>query len=153
MRRDEVVNNKLNDFLERRDHERAAEKRLDTMPDAENVGTAVVSNPFRFGTTRLPNLCPCCFHRFPKDKGTKAIMAIDGNFAQFRWGHVGKGNTDMYDDMFFLHPPPDTVKFLNKLQIPTDPTVCDHNFKASSNFKPRTMEMFDETGLLLVVCR
>lgn len=109
--------------------------------------------PLRLKVGALSALCPACFHRTTSEDRSPLSIGIDGNMQQFRYGHVGKHNTDVYDTPMFYH-----VEYglrTNKAEDEKNPnvagTICEHNFKAI--MKPNTMKFKDETGLLMMVCR
>lgn len=189
LKRDEVVNNALNKFLDGKEtisidttaraiesgasidadgdssmqelDIESAQVRNAITPDGLDSGDSGSSNapkhirkPFRFGINNFPTLCPCCFHRTENDEGSPACCSLDGNMQQSRYGHVAPDNFDRYDEWTFIHAPEHEREEIEKLKLPAGEAVCDHNFTAGNgNPKPTTLRMFDETGLLLMVCR
>lgn len=133
--RDDYLHSVINGFFDRKASERPR-------PDAPNV--------IRLSTASPQTLCPACFYRTSPTDKTKACLSIDGNMQHSRFAHVAK-TTPLYLDpkMFFVVPFGQQVRHISKED--KDETVCSHNFKASA--KPHTLRFYDETGLLLVVCR
>lgn len=125
-----------------------------SLPDTN--ATPHTEPPFVLRTGAFHTICPACFYRTSPADTQPVVIAIDGNFQHSRWGHVGQNSVDIGSDTpLFYHVPSEMQVHTNDEKDAKDGhvagTICEHNFKATS--KPRTMELKDETGLLMVVCR
>ncbi len=96
----------------------------------------------------LRALCPCCF----LDNSSAVVVAVDGNFQHKRLRNVGKRAAipSEIDRRIFL----ENIS-LDKANMKIAKEVtregCEANFKAASATKKSSN--FDETGLMIAVCR
>lgn len=137
--RDNLNNIAVNKFLMRQ-----GDKIKDQGPDLSG-------KPIRLKTDSLVNQCPCCFYRISDSDKSPAIIAIDGNMQQNRLNHVANTNFASSDTPLFIEVPDNMRETLDGSLPDNGSSLCSHNFRASA--KPQTLKCFDETGLLLVVCR
>lgn len=137
--RDDYIHNILNGYFREKEAE----------PGRELNGRA----PIVLGTGNMQSQCPACCYRTSATDASPMTFAIDGNLQHSRNAHVAPRSEPYLDSRLFFNLPVESridqePSMQTKLEADD---ICKHNFKACA--KPRTMKFYDETGLLLVVCR
>ncbi len=108
-----------------------------------------LASEFPKGLTHLPELCPCCF----SGQGSAVVVCLDGNFQHKRLrSRASKAAEPSELDSHIMLPDikTRTARGRRSRQV-EDSAGCSSVFKADQNQKKSAF--FDETGLMLAVCR